>query len=142
MRMTKETSSVLIAMGKSGPPGGPIYQRQVCDLTGLASGSVATIMRRLETFGWLEGEWEDVDQRAVGRRRRHYYRMAPPAVVWYLERLEEEMRRLMPLANAQIDRTEWVLAWIHRMDPGIVAAILGKAMINNMIRLMSEPGMP
>ncbi|WP_017625573.1 PadR family transcriptional regulator [Nocardiopsis chromatogenes] len=41
--------------------------------TGLASGSLYPILARLRTAGWLEAEFEDIDEEAEGRPARRYY---------------------------------------------------------------------
>lgn len=42
--------------------------------TQLAGGTVYTILRRLETAGWVTSRWEDPEQRLGGAPRRRYYR--------------------------------------------------------------------
>lgn len=50
----------------------------VMEATGLPSGTVYPALRRLESQGLVESDWED-DQRArkEGRPRRRYYRCTP-----------------------------------------------------------------
>jgi DNA-binding PadR family transcriptional regulator len=46
------------------------------DVTGLPSGTVYPVLRRLEREKAVESEWEDeADARAAGRRRRRIYRL-------------------------------------------------------------------
>jgi hypothetical protein len=42
---------------------------------GLPSGTVHPILARLETVGWLESRWEEIDPRVEGRPARRYYRL-------------------------------------------------------------------
>ena len=41
----------------------------------LPSGTIYPILARLESAGWLESGWEDIDEAKEGRRRRRYYRL-------------------------------------------------------------------
>jgi PadR family transcriptional regulator, regulatory protein PadR len=38
---------------------------------------VHPILARLETVGWLESRWEEIDPRVEGRPARRYYRLTP-----------------------------------------------------------------
>ena len=49
-----------------------IYGRQICDRTGLATGTVHPILVRLESRGWLTMRVEATDPRLAGRPRRRY----------------------------------------------------------------------
>ena len=51
------------------------YGLQIAHRTGLASGSVYPILQRLERQGWVTSRWEDIDEVAEARRKRHYYRL-------------------------------------------------------------------
>src|SRR5262249_39765364 len=52
------------------------YGLQLCEETGLPSGTVYPIVARLEQVGWLESRWEDPNEHvAQGRPRRRYYRL-------------------------------------------------------------------
>lgn len=41
--------------------------------TGLASGTLYPILKRLEDAKWLESRWEEIDPREAGRPRRRFY---------------------------------------------------------------------
>lgn len=43
--------------------------------TVLKSGSLYPALIRMEGFGWLTGQWEDIDPREAGRPRRRLYRL-------------------------------------------------------------------
>ncbi|WP_442956933.1 helix-turn-helix transcriptional regulator [Porphyrobacter sp. HT-58-2] len=45
----------------------------VCKLSSLPSGTVYPILGRLESAGWLNSQWENIDPRAAGRPRRRFY---------------------------------------------------------------------
>ncbi|HEY2287288.1 MAG TPA: helix-turn-helix transcriptional regulator [Streptosporangiaceae bacterium] len=73
-RMTLQTQLVLRAM--LAEPAATRYGLELCDLTGLPSGTVYPIVARLEQCGWLASSWEDPAQHvAAGRPRRRYYRL-------------------------------------------------------------------
>lgn len=44
---------------------------------GLASGTLYPILLRLESAGWFNSRWENVDPSAAGRPRRRLYRLTP-----------------------------------------------------------------
>jgi len=56
-------------------PDGQHYGLSLMRTTGVGAGSFYPTMLRLEDGNWVESEWEDVDESAVGRRRRRYYRL-------------------------------------------------------------------
>jgi PadR family transcriptional regulator, regulatory protein PadR len=43
--------------------------------TGMLSGTIYPIFRRLEGAGWLDSEWEQLDPSDAGRPRRRLYRL-------------------------------------------------------------------
>lgn len=52
------------------------YGFDIMRVTGLASGSVYPLLRRLEESGLVDSEWEaDVDPSEEGRPKRRYYRV-------------------------------------------------------------------
>lgn len=54
------------------------YGLDIAQRTGLLPGTVYTTLRRLERRGLVEGDWEDPDVAAEGRRpRRRYYTLTP-----------------------------------------------------------------
>ena len=72
--MTLQTQLVLRALLQD--PREQHYGLQLCEQTGLPSGTVYPIVARLEQLGWLESRWEDPDAHiAEGRPRRRYYRL-------------------------------------------------------------------
>jgi PadR family transcriptional regulator, regulatory protein PadR len=56
------------------------YGVEVGAAAGLPSGTVHPILARLETAGWLQSRWEEIDPRAEGRPARRYYRLTPDGV--------------------------------------------------------------
>lgn len=65
--MTPQTAAVLDALGSGA------YGYEVIRATGLPSGTVYPILRRLEASGVLDGRWEACDPVAEGRPRRRFY---------------------------------------------------------------------
>ena len=56
------------------------YGVEVGAAAGLPSGTVHPILARLETAGWLQSRWEEIDPRAEGRPARRYYRLTPDGI--------------------------------------------------------------
>ena len=72
--MTLQTQLVLRALLEE--PASEQYGLQLCEQTGLPSGTVYPIVARLEQVGWLESRWEEPTEHiAKGRPRRRYYRL-------------------------------------------------------------------
>lgn len=72
-RMTLPTQLVLRAL--LADPTAEYYGLEIGEAAGLMSGTVHPILARLESRGWVESRWEDVDPRAAGRPARRYYRI-------------------------------------------------------------------
>jgi PadR family transcriptional regulator PadR len=56
----------------------PATRRSGADIakaTGVGSGTLYPLLARLESAGWLKGEWEKVEPSEVGRPRRRLYRL-------------------------------------------------------------------
>jgi DNA-binding PadR family transcriptional regulator len=71
--MTIPTQLVLRALLTD--PSKELYGVEIGQAAGLPSGTVHPILARLETVGWLESRWEDIDPREQGRPARRYYRL-------------------------------------------------------------------
>jgi PadR family transcriptional regulator, regulatory protein PadR len=73
-RMTLQTQLVLRVM--LAEPASEHYGLQLCEETGLPSGTIYPIAARLEQFGWVTSNWEDPAEHVTeGRPRRRYYRL-------------------------------------------------------------------
>lgn len=73
-RMTLQTQLTLRAMLEK--PTQERYGLELCELTGLPSGTIYPIVTRLEQAGWLESFWELPEKHvAEGRPRRRYYKL-------------------------------------------------------------------
>ena len=74
VRITHATALILQALAS-----GRHHGFQIMEVTGLASGTVYPVLRRLEREEAVESEWEDAHEAsAAGRRRRRVYRLAAP----------------------------------------------------------------
>lgn len=73
LRMTQPTALILTALGA-----GHRYGFDLMDATGLASGTIYPVLRRLEEHGLARSRWEDgsaaLDE---GRPRRRFYALTP-----------------------------------------------------------------
>src|SRR5215468_12620632 len=73
-RMTLQVQLVLDAL--LADPRRERYGLQLCEVTGLPSGTIYPILARLEQLGWVESTWEEPSRHvAEGRPRRRYYRL-------------------------------------------------------------------
>jgi DNA-binding PadR family transcriptional regulator len=69
LRLTHATALILQALAS-----GSRHGFQIMEVTGLPSGTVYPVLRRLERESAVESEWEDEDEaHAAGRRRRRIY---------------------------------------------------------------------
>ncbi|PHQ50896.1 hypothetical protein BLA24_18130 [Streptomyces cinnamoneus] len=77
MRLTTPTRTVLLTLLED--PSRAHYGLEICEKTGLFSGTVYPVLARLEKYGWLESAWETTQEpddggAGLARPRRHYYR--------------------------------------------------------------------
>jgi PadR family transcriptional regulator, regulatory protein PadR len=92
VRLTYPTAVVLVAVSR-----GLRYGFDIIDATGLQSGSVYPILRRLEDAGLLRSRWEPVRvARDEQRPPRRYYQVTGAGA----EALHEALRRYPGLAHA------------------------------------------
>ncbi|MEU0529216.1 PadR family transcriptional regulator [Amycolatopsis tolypomycina] len=74
-RMTPQTIAVLRVLLED--PAAPRYGLDIARVSGLKTGTLHPILRRLEQAGLIESFWEDpADHEDEGRPRRRYYRFA------------------------------------------------------------------
>src|SRR4051812_37992350 len=71
IRLTQAAIAVLRVFAQE--PTKELYGLEICDATGLPSGTVHPILARLEVAGILESQWEEIDPAVEGRPRRRYY---------------------------------------------------------------------
>jgi PadR family transcriptional regulator PadR len=78
-RMTLQTQLVLRSLLEDLTK--PRYGTELCEMTGLPSGTVYPIVARMEQAGILESSWEDAETHIrEGRPRRRYYCIKPDGV--------------------------------------------------------------
>ena len=77
-------------------PGRAWYGRELIRETGIASGSMYPLLRRLEAAGWVISQREVIDAIAAGRPARTYHHIAPQAVAEVRARLVAEVARYTP----------------------------------------------
>ena len=94
LQMTVQTQAVLRVLLDD--PLGEHYGLEIAQAAGLRSGSLYPILARLEREGWATSDWEQVNQRQVGRPRRRYYTLTPDGAVWAEQALVDTVRRLSP----------------------------------------------
>ena len=101
-RSSVQTQDVLAALLAE-----PSHQRYGLDLAkeaGLPSGTIYPILARLESRGWIESEWEDIDPVVEGRRPRRYYRLTGEGEAAARRELEETARRLSMALGRRVMR--------------------------------------
>ena len=77
------------------------YGLDLCEATGLPSGTIYPIMARLERIKWVESDWEDPDAHiAQGRPRRRYYRLTQEGAEAAAEALQNLQRSRKNAARA------------------------------------------
>lgn len=74
-RMTLSTEQVLRVVLRCNER--ETYGLKISAAVGLPSGTVQPILSRLESIGWLQSRWEDVEPQIVGRARRRYFVLTP-----------------------------------------------------------------
>lgn len=78
MRLTHATALILQALAS-----GRRHGFQIMEVSGLPSGTVYPVLRRLEREKAVESEWESEEgARAAGRRQRRVYRLTESGHAW------------------------------------------------------------
>jgi len=102
--LTSQTHAVLAALLCD--PTAPKYGLEISREAHLPGGTIYPTLARLEARGWLESEWEDIDESREGRRRRRYYRLtgegeraARRELDAVAQSLERALRRPVPSAG-------------------------------------------
>lgn len=77
MTMVLKNSLPLIAVLSTflRDPGKTRYGLEIIKEAGLPSGTIYPLLARLEDEGWLSSEWEQINEREEGRRRRRLYQL-------------------------------------------------------------------
>lgn len=108
-RLTYITGLVLQALAQ-----GHRYGFEIMDVTGLESGTVYPVLRRIHRSGWVRARWEDASQaHKEGRPRRRYYELTPLGED-FLETVRARFRNLP-------DRVPSSASGERRLRPGSAA---------------------
>jgi DNA-binding PadR family transcriptional regulator len=75
VRVTVAVATVLAALLEE--PDADRYGLELMAATGLPSGTIYPILRRLQDAGWVTADWERIDPVTAGRPARRYYRLTP-----------------------------------------------------------------
>ncbi len=62
-----------------------LYGREIADRTGLLSGTLSPLLRRLVDRGYVDSWSEPVDEAVAGRPRRRFYRLNDAGASWARE---------------------------------------------------------
>jgi PadR family transcriptional regulator PadR len=73
IRVTLQTQLVLRILLRNLQ--GEHYGLEIAKAVGLPSGTIYPILARLESAGWIESDWEVINESVEGRRKRRYYRL-------------------------------------------------------------------
>jgi PadR family transcriptional regulator, regulatory protein PadR len=107
-RMTLQTQLVLRALLED--PAKERYGLEICDVAGLASGTIYPALARLEQFGWVESYWEATELHDAERRpRRRYYRLTPDGI--------ERANQALAAAAASRAKSPGRRTWVPNLGP-------------------------
>jgi PadR family transcriptional regulator PadR len=93
-RMTMQTLSVLVVFLEDSAV--DWYGLDLAERTKLKSGTLYPMLARLESRGWLQSRWEDVDPRVVGRPRRRLYSLTALGEQVTRDELDAHLAALTP----------------------------------------------
>ena len=74
------------------------YGLELSKAAGLSNGALYPILDKLEDHGLVVARWEELDERAAGRRRRCYYRLTAQGFAL----AEQELRQVRTLGQAPV----------------------------------------
>lgn len=92
VRVTLQVLRVLQSLIEEGPS----YGSALIKSARLASGSLYPILDRLERAGVIEGAWEQVDAKELGRPRRRTYSFTPTGRSWAISEVRAAQQSLAP----------------------------------------------
>jgi PadR family transcriptional regulator PadR len=114
MRMTIPTRLVLIALLAALKSGEKVYGLEICRRTGLKSGTVHPILKRLGEENWVEDEWETQLKKKILKKKpttkkpksgldrplRHYYKLTEAG-----RDIAQSMPQLMLVEDTESDQS-------------------------------------
>lgn len=75
-------------------PKGDVFGLELIEAIQLPAGTIYPILTRLEDAGWIEGEWESLERKDAGRRRRKYYKLTKEGKQDGRKQLKESLKAL------------------------------------------------
>ncbi|UWP79978.1 PadR family transcriptional regulator [Dactylosporangium fulvum] len=88
-------------------PAAERYGLDIMHATGCPSGTIYPILIRLQSAGWLQSHWEEIDPVLVGRPARRWYRLTPHGVQSARVELAAYRQRRAPRRGAVKPRPTW-----------------------------------
>ncbi len=88
-------------------PAAERYGLDIMRATGCPSGTIYPILTRLQSAGWLQAHWEDIDPVAAGRPPRRWYRLTPEGVESARAELAAHRQRRAPRTGTVKPRPTW-----------------------------------
>jgi PadR family transcriptional regulator, regulatory protein PadR len=85
------------------------YGLDLMTVTGLPSGTLYPLLRRMQDAGWVTAEWERLDPVAAGRPARRYYRLTAEGIQQAQQALAE--LRATTTVHQPADAPRPRLAW-------------------------------
>jgi PadR family transcriptional regulator, regulatory protein PadR len=85
----------------------PVHGLELIKATRYKSGTIYPILERLETAGWLEAQWEDVDAAREKRPRRRNYRLTGEGARAAHYELVRAAEPLMKALRPNLGAGEW-----------------------------------
>jgi PadR family transcriptional regulator len=76
--------------------GDGMYGLELIEASGVKAGGLYPTLAKLEEAGWVTSRWEEIDERAEGRRRRRYYQLTRAGAVYAYRVLTETGTALLP----------------------------------------------
>lgn len=97
VRLTPRVQTLLAVFASE--PDTPQYGLEMTKKAGFAHGAIYPILARLELAGWVESDWEQIDESREGRRRRRYYQLTPEGRKKAVAALADAQKQLQALAG-------------------------------------------
>ena len=73
-------------------PNSDYYGLEIINGTSISAGTLYPILARWEKQSWVTSDWEDIDEKVEGRRRRRYYHLTPDGIIRAKEVLNSQAK--------------------------------------------------
>ena len=73
-------------------PTSDFYGLEIMKGAGVLAGSLYPLLARWEQRGWVSSDWENIDEKREGRRRRRYYHLTPDGLSYAKRVIEHETK--------------------------------------------------